>query len=339
MVNRLEKLSNRRLDPEVSSAKLLNEVYRHIEQSESVKYVVGAMQPIDPDYTANTYAEGDRVRDQLDNNLDESCDFHYQGSVTNDTHIKARSDIDLLVIIGKFYTLQKPQVPTHPYKGNPVNDMVGLRANAIGVLQKQFPKVTIDTSGSKSITLEGGSLRRKIDVVPANWYFTNKYAENQNDIYKGVQIFDANTGERIPNTPFLHNALIDLNDKKTRGGIRKAARLMKSLKYDTEEIELSSYDLVSVAYNLPSEWADGTDGLELNILDSCLRFCEYIVTNEEFRNELEVPDGHRKIFAPGHATLDGMGELVYALQELAKDVLQENVRSFTKLAEARIDYR
>ena len=84
MKNRIDRLNGRRTDPDVSTAKLHNEFYTGLEESESVRYVVGSMQPIDPDYTANTYAEGDRVKSQLHNNLDESCVFRYQGSVTNE---------------------------------------------------------------------------------------------------------------------------------------------------------------------------------------------------------------------------------------------------------------
>ena len=43
--NRLERLQGRRIDPEVIGAKQLNEVYKRISQSDSVKYVLGAMQP------------------------------------------------------------------------------------------------------------------------------------------------------------------------------------------------------------------------------------------------------------------------------------------------------
>ena len=338
MQSRLEKMSNRRVDPEITSAKQLNEVYKRLEQSESVKYVIGSMQSIDPEYTRNTFSEGDRVKNQLDEHLTDRCKFRYQGSVTNDTHIKARSDIDLLVILERYHGLEKPQVPKNPYKGNPIEDMSGLRADVINVLQAQFPAVTVDSSGSKSVTLEGGSLRRKIDVVPANWFNTNKYAQNSDEVYRGVEVFDANTHERIPNTPFLHNAIIDAEDQKTNGGIRKAARLMKSLKYDTESINLSSYDIVSIAYQIPTDWVDGTPGHELQVLDSCLRYCEHLVADDEYRNKLKVPDAHRRIFADGHATPEDLVELVHALRGLTNDVLLENARSFKKLADARIEY-
>jgi hypothetical protein len=337
-INRLDSLSARRTDSSVVTAKMLNEAYRNLTQSDSVRYVIGAMQPIDTEYTKNTYTQGERVCNQLRNRLTNTCEYEYQGSVTNDTHIKARSDIDVLLLIGKFFTLEGPQVPTTPYKGNPTQDLIDLRGEAITCLKAAFPEATIDSTGSKSIVIKGGSLLRKIDVVPSNWHNTNKYVETGDKIYRGVQILDAKNKEMLKNTPFLHNAWIQHKDNNTNGGLRKAARLMKSLKYDTGSIDLSSYDLVSIAFNMPDNELNMSRGMELAILNSCHNFCLELMQNQYKRASLEVPDGHRKIFTDGHATLDGLTQLSAELGTLVKDVLTENQRSFKKLSEARVQY-
>lgn len=109
MATRLDKLRARRIEEPIvfdAAARLPNEVYTRIAQTDSVKYVVGAMQPIDPRYTKNTYAAAERVWNQLDSHLTIGCDREYQGSVTNDTHIKAKSDIDVLLLIQHFVTLE-----------------------------------------------------------------------------------------------------------------------------------------------------------------------------------------------------------------------------------------
>lgn len=338
MATRLERLSARRMDPSVPTAKQLNEVYRRIHQSDSVRYTLGAMQPIDPDYTANTFAEGERICDQLRRRLSGQCDYEYQGSVTNDTHIKARSDIDVLVLTGKFVMLEKPQVPSKPYIGNPLQDLIDLRADVLKGLSSAYPEADVDASGAKSIALSGGSLRRKVDVVPANWFNTNQYAQDGNKIWRGVQILDSKKREAIKNTPFLHNAWIEHKDAQTKGGLRKAARLMKSLKYDSDAITLSSYDIVSIAFNIPESKLSVQNGMDMLLLDSCYEFCSALQRDQALRQGLEVPDKHRRVFAEGHATLAGLNELTDALAALVKDVLVENQRSFRRLAEARIDY-
>tara|TARA_R110001599_G_scaffold28466_1_gene98432 strand:- start:324 stop:1337 length:1014 start_codon:yes stop_codon:yes gene_type:complete len=337
-MSRLGKLHLRRTDDSITEAKLFNEAYRTIAQSESVKYVIGSMQPIDPEYTKNTYKQAERVRSQLENRLTEICEFKYQGSVTNDTHIKAKSDIDLLVVISKFFTLENPQVPKSPYKGDPLEDLLSLRKEAEEALENAFPQADVDKAGSKSISIEGGSLTRKVDVVPSNWYNTLQYAETGNDIYRGVQILDKSVPTRLANTPFLHNAWIDHKDVNTDGGMRKACRLMKSLKYDSESIDLSSYDIVSIAFNMSDASLSYSKGGELLILSACLDYCRKLQSNSALRESIEVPDRHRKIFCTGHASLSGLNQLTKELEQLAEDVLRENQRSFRRLAEARIEY-
>ena len=258
--------------------------------------------------------------------------------MTNDTHVKARSDIDVLLLTGRFETLEHPQVPPYPYHGDVIQDLIDLREDAIACLESAFPEAKVDSSGSKSITVEGGSLRRKIDVVPSNWYNTNDYAATGNRVVRGVQILDSRARERLKNTPFLHNDRIDGLDRRTGGGLRKAARLMKSLKYDSESIELSSYDIVSIAYNMPEWQLTVPRSEELRILDVCSEFCVKLVREDAERMAIDVPDGHRKVFAAGHATVDGLRQLAIELGKLKRDVLKENERSFAKLSEARIEY-
>ncbi len=205
-------------------------------------------------------------------------------------------------------------------------------------MENAFPQADVDKGGSKSISIEGGSLTRKVDVVPSNWYNTNRYAETNNEVFRGVQILDNSVPERLTNTPFLHNAWIDHKDENTYGGMRKGCRLMKSLKYDSESVDLSSYDIVSIAFNMSDASLSHPKGSELLILGSCLDYCRQLQASSFLRESIEVPDGHRKIFCDGHATLAGLNQLTDELEKLTDDVLRENQRSFRKLAEARVEY-
>ena len=103
---------------ETFQASPVYEVYRKMtDHGSAVRYAVGAMQPVNPGYTKVTYGEGDRIQNQLEKALTGNlkCQYEYQGSVTNNTHIKAHSDIDLLAIIQAFVTLELPQKPSSPY--------------------------------------------------------------------------------------------------------------------------------------------------------------------------------------------------------------------------------
>ena len=63
------------------------------------KYVKLAMNEVDPIYTDKTSEAGDNAKLHLRNELRQSVEFRYQGSVLTRTHIRGVSDIDLLTII------------------------------------------------------------------------------------------------------------------------------------------------------------------------------------------------------------------------------------------------
>jgi len=215
------------MDPGVAQAKLANEVYRSMQQSDGVRYAIGAMQPIDPDYTANTFEQGLRVQRSLtaDANV-QTCNFKFQGSTTNDTHIKAASDIDLVVLTKKFTWLKAPLQPSSPYTGDTKVEMKTLREQCVDSIRSNFPAVGIDDTGGKAVCLSGGSLTRNVDLVPAGWLDTQE-SETLGANYRGIEIIDRNTGENISNFPWVHNMRIEEKDSRCYGGLRRAARLMK----------------------------------------------------------------------------------------------------------------
>ncbi|MBP7510081.1 MAG: hypothetical protein KA807_19875 [Prolixibacteraceae bacterium] len=223
--SRLSNLKGRRQDVEILKkafdldyTKRLNESYEYLSETDAIKYAVGAMLPVDNIYTQNTITEGNRVKNQLEKGLPSKhrVEFRYQGSVTNNTHIKAHSDIDLLTLHGAFYRLEHPLKPTSVYQGDPLQDLINLRSDCYVVLSEAFPAVDIDNKGAKCISLSGGSLRRKIDVVPSCWLNTPKYAETGIDYYRAVEILDLHDKKLIKNTPFLHNKLLEIRDASTK---------------------------------------------------------------------------------------------------------------------------
>jgi hypothetical protein len=329
-------------EADYSRASPIYEVYNRLgAETSAVRYAVGAMARVDPKYTAITYEEGNRVKNQLEKTLsaaDAACDFDYQGSVTNDTHIKSYSDIDLLAITCRFRTLEPPQRPASPYKGDPVEELKAIRSTSCGCLREAFPAAEVDDSGAMSVTICGGSLCRKIDVVPANWYDTNDYAQSQAKRFRAIQVLNINTGERIKNMPFLHNYLLDVRDRETTGGLRKVIRLMKSLKYDSGHVSLSSYDLAAIGYNMPEYELSSGPGDELALLARLKTFLDSLIVHPELRMEMLVPNGSRKVFVDGHATIRGLDELRLEVDDLVEAVCNSRQKSFAKLAEARVAY-
>lgn len=334
-MRRLEQLEARRYDQAVK-ASLAGEIYKRMRESESVRYTIGAMQPIDPDYTKNTIEQGERVKNQLKERLSIECDYEFQGSTMTDTHIKARSDIDLLLIRQGWYWVEGASVS--PYSGDAREDMRRLRREATVAMTAAFPQAQLDDTGSTSFKLSGASLSRVVDVVPASWYNTSDYTRTSDKTHRGVKVFNKNTGEFIPNTPFLHKRRIEERDQRTRGGLRRAVRLMKSLRYDSDgRADMSSYNIAGIAYNIPELGLLHEPARELAILEACWEYCQRLSFDLALRDSIRVPDGSRTVFGGGQgATGIQLAALTKELSDLRRDVLTENARSFTKLLEARI---
>lgn len=333
---RLLDLKNRRTDQEIisknietfSQYKYLNESYEQIDESDTYKYLVGAMAKVDSVYTKNTYVEGERIQNQLDKikSYGFSFEYRYQGSVTNDTHIKAHSDIDILVITNQFYTLENPQKATNPYRGEPIDDLVELRVKCFEHLTNAFPTAEIDNTGAKSISIEGGSLRRKIDVVPSNWFNTNEYANTLDETDRGIQILDYKKKVRYLNTPFKHNKLLEKKDELTNEKFKKSVRLLKTIKADCEEdINLSSYDITALMYNMDLSYYDLSYN-EIALLRNIKIYLENVLKDKEKIKKLEVPDRSRKVF-DNDKKIEGLKKIISEINEIYKDLEKEIIES------------
>lgn len=340
----LRKSASAEFEREVYQAPVINEAYSRIEQEgKATRYAVGAMEPVDENYTRITYEQGERIENQLNKAFEQcgiECDFDYQGSVPCDIHIKAHSDIDMLAITRRFISLERPQVPIYPYNGNPVEDLREIRAGASDCLAAAFPAATVDTSGRKSISIEGGSLSRKVDIVPANWFDTIAYKQTGKKRDRGVMILDHKLGVQLANFPFLHIDCVENRDRETYGGLRKVVRLMKSLKYDSDNhIKLTSYDIVGIAYAMPTSTLIAPRELQLSLLSQLKQFLDYLANNENLRNSIQVPDGTRKVFGEGYATKEQLAAMQDEVDDLTRAVAKDLNRSFERLAEAKISFR
>ena len=328
------------MDPLVKVAGLREAYERLITEDTAVRYAIGSMQPIDAEYTARTIAERDRVQNQLADGYSAvslTIAFDYQGSVTNDTHIRAFSDVDLLTVERRWHAIVPPA--SYPYNGDPIQDLREIRLRTVEILRSAFPAATVDQSKGKCVNISGGSLKRRIDLVSSAWWFTAEYLTSRERQWLGIEILDDTKGERVQNRPFLHNKRVEERDSETNGGLRKAIRLFKSLKYDSDEkIELSSYDVASIAYNIFTSWLTVPSGQDLLLVSNARDYLRYLLADEDYRATIEVPNRMRKVFENGGATVAGLRQLSTALDALVDESDRELNRSLRKLKEARILY-
>ena len=301
---RYERLLARRAPIEDRQMLKFSEAYEDAG-GESLQYLLGAMKPLDAKYTRRLAGEGDRVENQLKAKLDEdrpSVEFRRQGSVSNHTHIRFYSDVDVLVITRMFQTLERPQIPMHRYEGNPVDDLETLRENCAAILRKAFPAGKVDTSGSTAVALSGGSLACKVDVVPANWLNTNAFTRGAGEHTRGIQVLDVKQSTRITNFPLLFNFRINEKDSETRGIAKMCVRLLKTIKADHEEenvgkcLDISSFDLCSIVYRMPAAHFIARKDRPLVIVSNLISWLGKLIDNEEGRKRLSVVDDSRPIF-------------------------------------------
>ncbi|MBX9976399.1 hypothetical protein [Cytobacillus firmus] len=322
---RLESLKNRRQDTYLIEKGMFTESYEFLKEGSSIKYIIGSMKEVDKKSTDITLGEGERIKKQLSKLSEEGYDieFKYQGSVTNNTHIRAHSDIDILTIHNGFVTLESPLKPKNPYKGNPVKDLCDLREACFSLLSNAFPAAEVDNQGAKSISLQGGSLRRKVDVVPANWYDTIKYNQTGLEYYRGVMILNYKEKTRVGNTPFYHNKLLDEKDSRTGANYKKIVRLLKNIKADSDKkINLSSYDIAALMYHMEdSGYLFSTSPLRLVL--NAINYLKTIYEQNLIRNSLTVPDESRKIFQEGGATKNDLELILIELIDIYDDVLDD----------------
>ena len=279
---------------------------RKSNDSDLVKYINQSAEEVDKRYTEISYEEGERIKNSLDKVLD-NIDFEYQGSVSNNTHIRATSDLDLLVIL-------------RPYDV-PNENLLQLKDNCHSNIKTNFPKVNIER-GAKSLKLTGGSLRRNIDVVPSCWNEKTKPK-------KGIAILNEEENSQVINTPFYHNQLLNQKDEHCKFFYKKAIRLIKNLKADIEEqenkeLKISSYEITALIYHI-SDDKFSTLKQNTELVPMLVKEFNLLLSREDLK-ELEVPDGSRKIIK-NKETIISLQELIQKLSYILNCLEKEKNQS------------
>jgi hypothetical protein len=331
---KLQNLINRRGDNQYlqkafsadSLSRILNESamrtesYTNIDFPDSVKYTLGAMAEVDAEYTENTFKEGGRIQEQLNNLKTEgyNISFKFQGSTTNNTHIKQHSDIDLLVLQENFVF---NSTSGSPYQGDWKKEQASLRQACYEKLKSIYYTAKVDNTGKFAISITGGSLRRKIDVVPACWDMAKCQAMVYDETMKGIKVFTKTCDDHNINYPFLNNKLIDEKDRSCYRNYRKAVRLLKTLKMDSERnIDISSYDIVALLYHMNDVYYS-VNNQYLSLVKNITDYFVGLTKDTNTFCRLNVPDGTRKI--SDKTTVDALRGITVEIGDLEKNLVQE----------------
>ncbi len=285
------------------------EAYENIRDSSGVKYAIGAMAAVNSESTTVSIKEGERVAENLINNLYHENIFiekRLQGSVALDIHIKGYSDVDMLVFIKNPVITERPKI--YPNNYSPAKDtrplveiVKELRLKSEFSLINRFPKANVDVTGNKSIALEGGSLKRKVDIVPACWYDTRPYQRSNDECDRGVKIYNKGEHELITNYPFTHINMINNRDSTYSGNLKSVARLLKNMIADMPDYKkstvkkLSSYDIAAIAFHMDHRLLL-PKYMPLGLVEKTRSYLMFLLNDSAYRSSLYVPDNSRKIF-------------------------------------------
>lgn len=307
-------------------------------------YIRLAMKGVEPEYTQRSKDAGERVKDHLRSRLS-NVTFQYQGSVMTNTHIKAHSDVDLLTISDKFYTYDRAavtaivnsvekrnkfsttsiqklegEVNTSNYAGNSLDDLRNLRLDSERTLSEVYS--VCDITLPKAIKIKNLSLNREVDIVIANWYDDVTSIINSKGDYRGVQIYHKDTHSKgNPDYPFLSIKRVNDRGNETNGRLKRIIRFLKNLKADSDkEIDLSSFDINAICYDIPTNQYQMLSSLEL--VPVIYRQLSSIGTNQTHADSIVSVDGREYIFRNNPQKLNNIrilfGELLGIYQDYIK---------------------
>lgn len=308
------------------------ESFELLKESAGIKYAIGAMAPVKRESTEISIREGNRVADNLISSLARGGEHtvkRMQGSVALDIHIEKHSDVDMLIIARGSVFYEAPAVTTYAPKTDP-RDMIDIardiRVKSEEILPLSFPAAKVDCSKNKSIAIEGGSLLRKVDIVPALWFDTIDYQRSGEEFERGIDIYHKDH-LLLRNFPFRHIHNVELRDAIYDGNLKRVIRLLKNVVADMPDYKkntaknLTSYDLAAIAYHMGDNLRVDKY-LQLGLVENVRLHLSLLELLPEFRNGLSVPDGTRKIFDTAEK-VDALKILSAECGDLAKSIHKE----------------
>ena len=310
----------------------LDERYQKRATQPAIQYALGAMQEVDPNYTRVSIEEGQRVAGHVKDGSIRNVTVRMQGSVPLNTHIRRASDVDMLAINEGFFNYDRSGSKASYYASYPdfsipgAQEMASFRKECEDILTTRFYAAKVDTSGAKAIKVSEGSVVRKVDVVPANWYYGSDFQSTGLEQDKEIQIYNKETGERPKNHPFKFMHQVEVKDAVTQAGVKKSVRMLKNVKNDSSsEIDLSSYDITSVVWNMPNEWLNLAGAHDLTILANTQAYLEYLINRPDYTKNLNTPDGSRKAIDTAEK-MTALNRLSAEVTNLAQAVYEEGAQ-------------
>lgn len=221
-----------------------------------------------------------------------------QGSYHNNTNVRLSSDVDICVAFTDVMINDFTYAPGWSWQmlGYSSSDKVfsddrELIGNA---LRDHFGIAAIKPGGKAFEVLANPGTRVGADVVPA-WRFNGWHSHGQPgtpEKREGV-VFWTREGKKVINFPEQHYAVGKSKNMRTGRAFKRAARILKRIRYDMLDSNVpvadgvSSFTLESAMYNVPNDRFDQNTWLKV-MRDSLYYIDNAIYTGEAERDWVEV---------------------------------------------------
>lgn len=340
----LLRLKNRTNPLGLENKRALNEGVG-IPYSDVNEFIKLAMIGVPQEYTNKSIKAAEMVIEHLKKSHGKEVEFKFQGSVQTNTHILSENDIDLVQITNKSNTIDREGLDNElnivdknsieyqnlkkhadsftPYVGDQLSDLGKIRIKSEIVLQSAYDDV--NTTKPKAICVNIKSPLRSVDVVTAVKYKAIPFMKSNQEYKIGIQVYDKDTDSKLPaEFPFWSIKLINEKNLAVGGRLKKMIRFTKNLKFEVglalnKKIELSSYDINAICFNIKQEEYMFLNYLALVVI--LYKEFDKILSNEEYRNTIKSIDGQEFIFlGKGPTKLIQLRMLKNELDEILSDL-------------------
>lgn len=299
------------------------EDYELIAEPPGIKYLLGAMKPIDPAYTSSSIEEGMFVAGmivQAFDELEQRVEFLMQGPLACDVHIKKYACSDI-ILISKLSSQQQR------YEKEPYDLMAfsaAFRVQLEKVLKGMFYSDFLRFNDEGGVLFRDRQATKNTLVVPAVCYEEYSYSSK---FGTSVSLYEKGVSHLIYCNPQKLLKLIQERDILYFGNLRRVIRLLFNVVADMPAYKkarlacLSRRELISIAYSMSVE-LDTFPGNIPGLLERVRAHLQFICDSEKFRKKVVCLDSGRKIFSTHEKTI-ALEILKSEFRELSSAIYKE----------------
>ncbi len=299
----IENLKSRRYD-ETLEESILSEGFDNSDYPDCLRYALESMIEIDISYAYKVYQKSRRIHAKIHRELVKrkiGVEYRYQGALKTLTNIRLYGDVEIIVL------KKNPS-------GKPHKDIHKLGNELMDILSGDPDFKSVDFSDKSRIKITTLKPACRISVLPSIWVNTPDFLKTKNEIHRGITEFDFVNKRVKTYFPFLNIARVNAKDQQVDGNLKTYARLLMTLKEDSEDtIQVREDEMKNFLYAILEDDFKVDKKRILSILPVVERHLNRVITDDIFFKSLIAPSKMEQVFASGS---EKRGELVKIHQSL-----------------------